>query len=129
MLSNWLLAKQLVGETTVIHFMPSRKYAFSMSLFQSSLLNKAEDLFMDVTCAGNDFFPYLLNIVTLNAQTLVYNAFARVLCSKQDNDKVSSHYAHFANGFNLKSILVDIDNAQYKGFKQGLSEELVRKVI
>lgn len=37
-------------------FTPSRKYAFFMSPFQSSLLNKAEDLFKDVTYTGNDFF-------------------------------------------------------------------------
>ena len=121
-------------------FTPSRKYAFFMSPFQSSLLSKAEDIFMDVTYTGNDVFPYLLNIVTLNEQTCVYNAVARVLCSKQDSEtyansitsifnKVSSDHAHFANGVNLRSILVDFDDAQYKGLKQCLGEELARKVI
>ena len=101
---------------------PSRKYAFFMSPFQSSLLSKAEDLCMDVTYTGNDFFTYLLNIITLNKQTHVYNAVARVLCSKQDSEihansitsifnKVSSDHAHFANGVNLRSILVDFDDA------------------
>ena len=47
-------------------FTPSRKYVFFMSPFQSSILSKAEDLFMDVTYSGNDVFPYLLNIVTFN---------------------------------------------------------------
>ena len=67
-------------------FTPSRKYAFFMSPFQPSLLSKAEDLFMDVSYTGNGVFPYLLNIVTLNEQTCVYNAVARVLCSKQDSE-------------------------------------------
>ena len=90
-------------------FTPARKYAFFMSPFQSTLLSRAEDLFMDVTYTGNDFFPYLLNIVTFNDQTCVYNAVTRVLCSRQDGetyaksittifDKVSHDHAHFSNG-------------------------------
>ena len=121
-------------------FTPYRKYAFFMSPFQLSLLSKAEDLFMDVTYTGNDVFPYLLNIVTLNERTCVYNAVARVLCSKQDSEtyansitsifnKVSSDHAHFKNGVNLRSTLVDFDDAQYKGLKQCIGEELARKVI
>ena len=114
-------------------FTPSRKYAFFMSPFQSSLLSKAEDLFMDVTYTGNDVFPYLLNIVTFNEQTYVYNAVARVLCSRQDSEtyansitsifnKVSRDHAHFKNGENLRSILVDFDDAQYKGLKQCIGQ-------
>ena len=121
-------------------FTPSRKYAFFMSPFQSSLLSKAEDLFMDVTYTGKDVFPYLLNIVTFNEQTYVYNAVARVLCGRQDSEtyansitsifhKVSRDHAHFKNGENLRSILVDFDDAQYKGLKQCIGEELARKVI
>ena len=67
-------------------FTPDRKYAFFMAPFQSALLSKAEDLFMDVTYTSNEFFPYLLNIVTLNEQTCAYNAVARVLCSRQDSE-------------------------------------------
>ena len=38
-------------------FMSARKYTFFMSPFQSTLLSRAEDLFMDVTYTGNNFFP------------------------------------------------------------------------
>ena len=121
-------------------FTPDRKYAFFMLPFQSTLLSKAEDLFVDVTCTANDFFPYLLNVVTFNEQTCVYNAVARVLCSRQDGEtyaksittifnKVTLDQAYFANGAKLRSILVDFDDAQYKGLKECLGEELAKKVI
>ena len=121
-------------------FTPARKYAFFMSPFQSTLLSRAEDLFMDVTYTGNDCFPYLLNIVTFNDQTCVYNAVVRVLCSRQDGEtyaksittifnKVSHDHADFSNGAKLRSILVDFDDAQYKGLKECLREELAKKVI
>ena len=119
---------------------PCRKYAFFMAPFQSALLSTAEDLFMDVTYTGNDFFPYLLNVVSFNDETCVYNAVARVLCSRQDSEtyaksitmifqKVTVDHARFANGKNLRSILVDFDDGQYKGLQQCLGEDLSLKVI
>ena len=121
-------------------FTPCRKYAFFMAPFQSTLLSTAEDLFMDVTYTGNDFFPYLLNVVSFNDETCVYNAVARVLCSRQDSEtyaksittifqKVTVDHARFANGKNLRSILVDFDDGQYKGLQQCLGEDLSLKVI
>ena len=121
-------------------FTPCRKYAFFMAPFQSALLSTAEDLFMDVTYTGNDFFPYLLNVVSFNDETCVYNAVARVLCSRQDSEtyaksittifqKVTVDHARFANGKNLRSILVDFDDGQYKGLQQCLGEDLSLKVI
>ena len=93
---------------------------------------------MDVTSTGNDFFPYLLNVVSFNDETCVYNAVARVICSRQDSEsysksiatilkKVTFDHARFANGKNLKSILVDFDDGQYKGIQQCLGEDLTRK--
>ena len=119
---------------------PCRKYAFFMAPFQSALLSTAEDLFMDVTYTGNDFFLYLLNVVSFNDETCVYNAVARVLCSRQDSEtyaksittifqKVTVDHARFANGKNLRSILVDFDDGQYKGLQQCLGEDLSLKVI
>ena len=81
-----------------------------------------------MTYTGNESFPYLLNVVTLNEQTCVYNAVSRVLCSRQDSEsyaisitkifeKVTKDHAHFSNGRNLRSILVDFDDAQYKGLQ------------
>lgn len=121
-------------------FTPARKYTFFMLPFQSTLLSRAEDLFMDVTYTGNNFFSCLLNIVTFNDQTCVYNAVARVLCSRQDGetyaksitaifDKVSNDHAHSLNSAKLRSILVDFEDAQYKGLKECLGEELAKKVI
>ena len=120
-------------------FTSCRKYAFFMAPFQSALLITTEDLFMDVTSTGNDFFPYLLNVVSFNDETCVYNAVARVICSRQDSEsysksiatilkKVTFDHARFANGKNLKSILVDFDDGQYKGIQQRLGEDLSRKV-
>lgn len=119
-------------------FTPDRKYAFFMSPFQSTLLSKAEDLFVDVTYTGNNFFPYLLNVVTFNDQTCVYNAVTRVLCSKQDGDaksistifnKVTRDHAYFSNGAKLRCILLTFADAQYKGLKECLGERLANKVI
>lgn len=121
-------------------FTPNRKYAFFMAPFQSSLLSKALDIFVDITYTGNDFFPYLLNMVTFNEQTCVYNAVARVLCSRQDGEsyassirtifvKVTKEHSKFRNGQHLRSILVDFDDAQYNGFRDCLVEELTKKVL
>ncbi|CAH3166322.1 unnamed protein product [Pocillopora meandrina] len=108
-------------------FTSCRKYAFFMAPFQSALLSTTEDLFMDGTSTGNDFFPYLLNVVSFNDETCVYNAVARVIRSRQDSEMTFDH-ARFANGMNLKSILVDFDDGQYKGIQQCLGEDLSRKV-
>jgi len=61
------------------------------------------------------------------------------MCSRQDSEtyansiikifeKVSSDHPNFSNGRHLRSILVDFDDAQYKGL-QRLGEELAKKVI
>ncbi|PFX32199.1 ATP-dependent DNA helicase RecQ [Stylophora pistillata] len=121
-------------------FTPCRKYAFFMAPFQSAMLSTAEDIFIDITYTGNDFFPYLLNVVSFNDETCVYNAVARVLCSRQDSEtyaksittifhKVTADHARFSNGKNLRSILVDFDDGQYKGLQLCLGEELARKVV
>jgi hypothetical protein len=110
-----------------------------MASFQSALLSTSEDLFMDVTYTGNDSSPYLLNVVTLIKKTCVYNTVSRVLCSRQDSEsyansitkifeKVTKDHAHFSNGRNLRSILVDFNDAQYKGLQQCLGKELAKKV-
>jgi hypothetical protein len=120
-------------------FTPNRKYAFFMASFQSALLSTSENLFMDVTYTGNDSSPYLLNVVTLNEKTCVYNTVSRVLCSRQDSEsfansitkifeKVTKDHAHFSNGRNLRYILVDFNDAQYKGLQQCLCKELAKKV-
>ena len=69
----------------------------------------------------------------------MYNVVTRVLCSRQDNEtyaksittifqEVTVDRARFANGKNLRSILVDFDDEQYKGLQQCMGEDLSRKV-
>ena len=53
-----------------IHF-PGCKYALFRHI---NALGEAEYVFMDVTYSGNTDFPYLLNLVTFNTTTLMYNA-------------------------------------------------------
>ena len=42
-----------------------------MSPYQCKLRREAEELFSDITFTGNDDFPYLLNLVTLNTETVL----------------------------------------------------------
>ena len=83
---------------------------------------------MDITYTGNTSFPYLLNAVSLNEKTLLYNAFGRVLCNRQDSlayatafkemfSHVTSQFPGFKNGEKLDVILVDFDDAEAKGLK------------
>jgi hypothetical protein len=65
---------------------------------------------------------------------------ARVLCSRQDGEtyaqcivnifnKATKDHSCFSNGSNLRSILVDFDDAQYKGFQEHLGTDLARKLL
>lgn len=90
-------------------FTQERNFAFFMAPFQASLLSSATDIFMDITYTVND--AYLLNVVTFNEETCLYNAAARVLASKQDGDsyamainkvfEVTKLHPYFGNGKNL----------------------------
>ena len=119
---------------------PERKHAFFMSPYQTKLFAEAEELFTDITYTGNDDFPYLLNMVTLNVTTMHYQAVARVPCDKQDGEsyatsfqevfnKVTECYPYFRKGKSLKQILVDFDDAEYNGLVKVLEKDFAEKVI
>ena len=101
---------------------------------------EAKELFADITYRGNDDFPYMLNMVVFNVITMHYQAVARVLCDKQDGKsyatsfrevfgKVTDLYPHFRGGLVLQQILVDFDDAEYKGLVVVLEKEFAQKVI
>jgi hypothetical protein len=121
-------------------FTSNRKFAFFMAPYQAKLLGEAEYLFLDVTYTSNADFPYLLNLVTFNNATLVYNAVGRVLMDRVDGaayataikeifESVGILYPRFDNGKKLKQIMVDFDDAEYNGLKQVIGEKLAEKII
>ena len=121
-------------------FKPGRKHAFFMSPYQCKLLGEAEELFSDITFTRNDDFPYLLNLVIFNKETLCYQAVSRVLCDKQDGESygLSFHEVfkqatkinpNFDNGKSLRQIVVDFDDAEYNGFTQVLGKCITEKLL
>ena len=108
-------------------FKPGRKHTFFMSLYQCVLLGEAEELFSDITFTGNDDFPYLLNLVVFNKETLCCQAVTRVLCDKQDGESYALSFhevskqakkinPNFDNGKTFRQIVIDFDDAEYNGF-------------
>ena len=121
-------------------FKPGRKHAFFMSPYQCKLLGEAEELFSDITFTGNDDFPYLLNLVVFNKETLCYQAVSRVLCDKQDGEsyglsfhevfkQVTKINPNFDNGKSLRQIVVDFDDAEYNGFTRVLGKCITEKLL
>ena len=60
-------------------FTSTYKHAFFMAPFQAKQLARASYIFVDTTYTGNTSFLYLLNVVSLNEKTLLYNGVGRVL--------------------------------------------------
>ena len=96
-------------------------------------LARASYIFVDITYTGNTSFPYLLNVVSLNEKTLLYNAVGRVLCNRQDSlayatafkemfSHVTSQFPGFKYGEKLDVILVDFDDAEAKGLKEAMGK-------
>ena len=93
-----------------------------------------------LTFTGNDDFPYLLNLVTLNTETLCYQAFSRVLYDKQDGESHNLSFyevfkqatkvnAKFNHGKSLRQIVVDFDDAEYNGLTLVLGKDITEKLL
>lgn len=61
---------------------PSRSSAFIPASYQEELLKDTKDLYVDITYTNDEGFPYLLNMVAFNENTIAYDAVARVLLNK-----------------------------------------------
>lgn len=86
----------------------------------------AESIFLqvDVTYPGTNAFPYMLNFVTYNDGTLVFQTVARVLMNrltvaaykfalKKVFDCVTNIHSEFEHGNNVKAFIVDYSLAQF----------------
>ncbi len=107
---NKLIGKYQMEEAPY-SFTLKYRYAYFMAPFQEEQLSVATYLFFDVTFTGKKAFPYLLNLVSLNEEFLMYNPVARVLWNKQDGqaygtaftqifDAVEDRHPKFKKGTN-----------------------------
>ncbi len=108
-----------------------------MSSYQCKLLGEAEELFSHITFKGNDDFPYLINLVIFNNETLCYNSWKSVMRQARwgtlwriypQIKQATKMNLNFAHGKSLKQIVVDFNAAEYNGFSQVFEKDLVERL-
>ncbi len=95
---------------------------------------------VDVTYPGTNAFPYMLNFVSYNDGTLVFQTVARVLMNRltvaaykfafeKVFNCVTNIHPEFENGNHVKAFIVDYSSAQHSGLSSAVGErasEIIR---
>ena len=106
----------------------------------AEVLSQAIFVEADVTYPGNLSFPYLLNIVTYNEETMVFQTVARVLLNKlttaayrrafEEVFQITTNlHPCFNGGREVLFWIVDFSSAQYEGLAANIGKKEARARI
>lgn len=101
----------------------------------------AESIFLqvDVTYPGTNAFPYMLNFVTYNEGTLMFQTVDRVLMNrltvasykvafKKVFECVTNVHPEFEHGAHVKAFIVDYSLAQHSGLSSAIGERALEMI-